>query len=171
MVSIVSSGGPAERGFSESTLSNHSLCYPPGMTTEPTLEVVEETPYQMTTCSNCDGPVARRRPSLTGKHFCQKLECQRARDRFYNRRRRTGAKTEAALAERRQEEVRKVELTAFVRTALEEPRVDCADCGRGAVVPGYAHPAPDWQSACEALMTRNLPAGLGTALMRAVYPT
>jgi hypothetical protein len=100
------------------------------------------------------------------------LDCQRAKQRYYYRARQSGAaksRIEEAEEQQRLKALRESQMAGFVRAALEDARVDCAVCDRTDVVPGYAHPNPEWNAACEALMTRELPQGVGW-LMKAVYP-
>lgn len=146
------------------------------MTSETALEAPTETddPYADTVCSNCSGPVKRRRPSLTGKHFCTKRECQRAKDRFHYRRRAENAIAEEASLARSKAELRDDLIIAFVTTALQEPRVTCADCGRGDAVPGYAHPHPEG-GGCTRESDLQLPVfteddDIARRLLRAAYP-
>lgn len=143
------------------------------MTTETAPEATEETvaddPFADAKCSNCGDAVKRRRPSLTGKHFCAKKGCQKAKHRFHHRRRAEGA----AESEARLIEDQRKQTANFVSAALHGPRVDCDTCGRPEVVPRYAHPVPDWSAPCNP--KDRLPVSgdplLTTKLMRSVYPS
>lgn len=132
-------------------------------------EATEEDQYADAACSNCGAAVKRRRPSKTGKHFCTKRTCQRAKDRFHYRRRAEGAaESEARLAETHQRQ-----LVNFVGAVANADRIDCDTCGRPGVIPRYAHPVPDWSAPCNP--PDRLPvsgdAVLTTELMRSVYPS
>lgn len=145
------------------------------MTTDALTEATTETeidPYSDTKCSHCDGPVKRRRPSLTGKHFCTKRECQRAKDRFHYRRRTEGSVNAEAVLKKRLEEDHQQQLVNFIGHAANDERVDCGVCGRTGVIPRYPHPNPEWSGPCnppDRLPVSGDPV-LNTAIMRAVYP-
>jgi len=134
------------------------------MTTE---TETEERPRA--SCSNCGDPVLRRRPSLTGKHFCSKKLCERAKQRFYYERRVSGA----AESEARQAATHRQATLNFLTAALHGDRIDCDTCGRVGVIPRYAHPVPDWSAPCNPV--DRLPISgdpsFTTELMRVVYPS
>lgn len=133
------------------------------MTTE-----TETDPHAEALCSNCGDPVKRRRPSLTGKHFCSKKLCEKAKQRFYYQRRVDGsAESEARRAADHQKM-----LVNFVGHVANDDRIDCDACGRAGVIPRYAHPVPDWSAACNPVDRLPVSAdpNLTTKLMRAVYP-
>lgn len=139
------------------------------MTSEAPPEATPDDPYSDVPCSNCGDPVKRRRPSMTGKHFCGKRNCVRAKDRFYYRRRAEGSMVDEG---RRQEEARQL-VANFVHAAVHGERADCGTCGRPDVVAHYAHPVPDWSAACspaDRLAVSTDPI-LTTLLMRSVYPS
>lgn len=131
-------------------------------------DATESDRYADAECNNCGGSVVRRRPSLTGAHFCTKQECQRAKHRFYYRRRADGTiESDAKRATQHQ-----LMLVNFVGAVAHADRADCDTCGRPEVIPGYAHPVPDWSAACnpvDRLPVSGDPA-LTTALMKAIYP-
>lgn len=141
------------------------------MTTDAAPEATTETendPFADAKCSNCGDPVKRRRPSLTGKHFCAKKGCQRAKHRFHHRRRADGA----AESEAKRAEAHEKMLLAFVAAVANADRIDCETCGRRGVVPGYAHPVPDWTAACNPPDKLSISGSqdLSTKLVVAVYP-
>lgn len=136
--------------------------------TETATEAPTETPDSYvpdTECRNCGGPVKRRRPSMTGAHFCQLPACRAAKQRFYYRSRQSN---EAELA-KRSEEAGKASMAALVRAAITEDRVDCDRCGRTGVVSGFPHPTPEWNAACHGTGARELPRGTQW-LVEAIYP-
>lgn len=113
------------------------------MTTETASEEAPD-PYADAQCSNCQAPVKRRRPSLTGQHFCPKKKCQQAKHRFYHRRRADGA----ADLESKLKKTHQKQLANFVGAVAHAERYDCGTCGRAGAIPRYSHPSPDWSRAC-----------------------
>lgn len=114
------------------------------------------------TCSNCGGPVAVRRPSTTGKHFCAKQPCQAAKQSFYRQHRSAAEAAKRAKAELASER------RALVTDALWTDRVTCEGCGRDDALPGWAHPAPGWTGACSHLGQRGFE--VGDEWMKIVWP-
>lgn len=134
------------------------------MTTEPT-ESVPPAP-----CSQCDAPVKIRRPSLTGRHYCQKPECQRAKQRFFYRQRVEGTKSTMAEIERRLAEERDHLIITILRLVTTGERVLCADCGRPDVLANFGHPNQDWTAPCPGGGGAQYPKGLGDQIARTLWP-
>jgi hypothetical protein len=129
-------------------------------------------------CSNCDAPVAIRRPSKTGRHYCQAMPCQAAKQRYYARlRAETGFKSladqeaEAAELARRQAEARDELFLAVIRAVVTNERVYCEECKRKDALPGYIHPDPETGAPCRALRELPLPSGAGDRIVSAIWPS
>lgn len=88
-------------------------------------------------CTNCAAPVPTRRPSHSGTHWCQKPECQAAKQRYYRHRK-------AKVAEKTTAEV----AAEFVSTLLYGERHRCHLCGLEDAVPGFVHRNTDPMVPC-----------------------
>jgi hypothetical protein len=152
--------------FRARLLIHNYLCYPLGMTTQTADDPA--TDYLMTKCRHCDGPVARRRPSLSGAHFCTRPECVRAKARFYNQRRSTNR--EAAELAQRQAEARDDLIIAVITAVAAGERGYCSDCTRKDVLPGFGHPNPDWTAPCPGGGGAPYPSGLGDRIAKLLWP-
>lgn len=88
----------------------------------------KDPPKPNLTCSECAEPTVRpRRPSETGMNYCQKPECQAAKQRFYQKRSRGNVRLKA-----------EAERVRFVRYACSD-RVHCTSCGLTTAVLDYPH--------------------------------
>lgn len=106
-------------------------------------------------CSSCGDPVAARRKSKTGTHWCSKPECVAAKQRFYYRHRSTAEQERLA---KRQTQIDRFDLVAHVIQG--RPRTPCETCGREDAILGFAHPTPDWTAPCDGLGNRASQAGI-----------
>lgn len=105
-------------------------------------------------CTSCGGPVAARRKSKTGTHWCQKPTCVAMKQRFYRRHR------SVAEQERLAKEQAKRDRFDLVEHALRgRPRTTCQQCSRDDAIIGFAHPTPGWGGVCLNLGERGLKAG------------
>lgn len=121
-------------------------------------------------CRQCGSPVQRRRPSLTGVHFCTRKECQAAKQRFYYRRRQEGAATEAAELERQKAETRDNLIIAVLAEATAAETHGCAHCGRATVLPSFGHPSADWSEPCPGGGPMPFPSSLGSKIAMTLWP-
>lgn len=123
--------------------------------------------HLMTRCSSCGDPVAVRRRSTTGAHYCSKRKCLAAKQRFYYQRRRDDGIAKASAAE---VSVNEKLLSILARLALGE-RVTCDECGRTDAVRHAPHPNPDWTGGCRALEVAPLfERDMANAVVAALFP-
>lgn len=104
---------------------------------------------KITECSNCQGPVAVRRPSASGHHYCQAPACQAAKQRYYRGRR----------AEQRDEDLRN-EFLQLVHDLLHVERRRCDACGLEDALPGWVHRDATGLRPCYAWGNRGKDVGL-----------
>lgn len=127
--------------------------------------MTDETP--MAKCRNCDAPVHIRRPSYSGAHFCSLVECQRAKQRFFYKRRRDGV----ALDRRNESEIKIDWAIGVLSAVVHGPRVTCEMCGRTDAVHDLIHPAlEEWSIACPGTVVTPAPPGMATRVARAIWP-
>lgn len=112
---------------------------------------------QVSDCTNCGNDVPVRRPSLSGHHYCQRKECQAAKQKFYRSRR-------AKL----QEESVLDEAFRFFSDALNGSRTTCHACGLENALLGWAHRDVTLFSICSALGTG--PHLIGGRFVDTLYP-
>ena len=145
------------------------------MTTEPTPVKTDSRPPNES--SYCRGPVAARRPSDSGRHYCSKPDCQAAKQRYYRRMRtETGFKSaadrerERAELAQRQADARDDQFVLVIKALAAGERVYCEECKRKDALPGYVHPDPESGAPCRALRTLALPSGAGDKVVAAIWP-
>lgn len=112
---------------------------------------------QNTTCTNCQGPVAVRRPSASGAHFCNAKTCKAAKVRFYRNR----------VAEEAELEGNPLRIQ-LVRDLCELERVECHGCGLPNALPGWAHRSGDGLNPCFAVGNKGR--ALGPGYLDAIHP-
>jgi hypothetical protein len=88
-------------------------------------------------CTNCADEVPARRRSESGKHWCQRPKCQSAKQRYY--RKRVKAEADQTVAQVRAQ---------LVYDLAHKERTNCAHCGLGDALPGWAHRDETGTKAC-----------------------
>lgn len=106
-------------------------------------------------CSNCSGPVAARRKSKSGTHWCSTPICVAAKQRYYRRHR---GEAEQTKLQKRQNQADRLDLVIYALRG--RPRKVCDRCEREDGIPGFVHPTPDWTAPCDGLGSRGGQAGI-----------
>jgi hypothetical protein len=108
-------------------------------------------PVESNPCSNCSNPVASRRRSKSGMHFCTRPACQAAKQRFYRHRREETAEEDA-----------RSEQLQLVESLVSSVRIECHGCGLENALPGWAHrDATDPVKPCTAVGNKGRKLGPG----------
>lgn len=111
-------------------------------------------PIPANPCDNCSAPVAVRRPSASGKHFCKRSKCQTAKQRFY--RERGNLDTQALIGK-------------LVSDLAAGRRVYCDKCGLKNALPGWGHRnGPNSLTPCYGV--GSLGAGLPKGMLDSIHP-
>lgn len=107
-------------------------------------------------CTNCTSPVAQRRPSTSGTHWCNRTECQAAKQKFFRGRRADAADTNAHPL--------RLQLVADL---AHKERTNCI-CGLKDALPGWYHRDATGLKPCYAV--GNQGKGLGPGYLDAIHP-
>lgn len=111
----------------------------------------------MNPCTNCGEPVAERRPSSSGTHWCIRAECQAAKQKFYRRRRAESAEQEAHPLRMK-----------LITDLVTLDRTACTKCGLANALPGWYHRDETGLAPC--FGTGSLGKGLGAGYLDAIHP-
>lgn len=110
-------------------------------------------------CTNCTNPVAERRPSTSGTHWCKRPECQAAKQKFYRNRK-------AEEAERLATPIR----LQLLNDVIRRERVVCSLCGLENALPGWAHRDRTAGGLTPCYGTGRQGPGLGTGYLDVIHP-